>query len=498
VRVRALVGSVVLVLVGVGCSSSAKQASPVRAGAGGVGIAGLDLSGPNGVSAVGSATQKVPADRAFVVVARGDDGFSSSSGSSFTIGPGGAPVSVPTSTTVAPAQEHDAVRAALRPLGIASDAIGFSLPDSSGSNGPAGSGVVQVEVPVAKLPKIGIAVVTAIKNVVGTTRGQGLRFAIRDCTAVLSTARDKAVADAHTRAQALATAAGVALGDLTAVSEQPAQASPFAYLASGGQGLCGSSAADVVTTASNTPIAALDAKPEVELRESVSATYALAASSPRTIAAVGVGEESAPADAADIVILPQSASDPTTLGQPNKIDSPEVLRALAAFGVTKTEVEVEDAAGLSPFSSLPSSSYVRVHVTVAQLKAIGSKIVGAVQSVVGTDSTAGVLFSASNCSDLLARARADAVADAGRRVDKLARAANVHAGAIVGVAEVSAVAYVPSVDPCHPDLSSLSTLGLLTGLSSATGSGLPSLSSLDATPKVTEQVSLSINRAMSS
>jgi hypothetical protein len=167
VRVRALVGSLVLVLVGVGCSSSAKQASPVRAGAGGVGIAGLDLSGPSGVNAVGSATQKVPADRAFVVVARGDRGFSSSSGSSSTIGPGGAPVSVPTSTTVAPAQEHDAVRAALRPLGIASDAIGFSLQDSSGINGPAGSGVVQVEVPVAKLPKIGIDARTADGAVVG-------------------------------------------------------------------------------------------------------------------------------------------------------------------------------------------------------------------------------------------------------------------------------------------------------------------------------------------
>lgn len=191
-------------------------------------------------------------------------------------------------------------------------------------------------------------------------------------------------------------------------------------------------------------------------------------------------------------------SDPTTLGQPNKIDSPKVLRALAPFGVAKTEVEVEDAAGLSPFSSLPSSSYVRVHVTVAQLKAIGSEIVGAVQAIVGTDSTAGVLFIASNCSDLLARARADAVADAGRRVDKLARAANVHTGAIVGVAEVSALAYFPNLDPCHPDLSLLSTLGLLTGLSSATGSGLPSLSGLDATPKVTEHVSLTVNRAMSS
>jgi hypothetical protein len=173
VRVRALVGSLVLVLVGVGCSSSAKQASPVRAGAGGVGIAGLDLSGPSGVNAVGSATQKVPADRAFVVVARGDRGFSSSSGSSSTIGPGGAPVSVPTSTTVAPAQEHDAVRAASRPLGIASDAIGFSLQDSSGINGPAGSGVVQVEVPVAKLPKIGIAVLGLLTGLSSAT-GSGL------------------------------------------------------------------------------------------------------------------------------------------------------------------------------------------------------------------------------------------------------------------------------------------------------------------------------------
>jgi uncharacterized protein YggE len=499
VRVRALVGSVVLVLVGAGCSSSAKQATPVRANAAGIGVAGLDLTGPNGVTAIGSATQTVPADRAFVLVGRGDGGSTAIGGPNITIGPDGAPVSV-SSTTVAPTKEHDAIRAALRPLGIANDAIEFSLPDSSGGGVPVPSGVVQVEVPVAKLPQIGTAVVSAIEKVVGTIGGQGLRFAVRDCTTALSTARDKAVADAHKRAQALATAAGVKLGDLASVSEQPAPAFPFSYLANGGQAVCGSSAASLVVTSSSTPVAELDAKPEVELHESVLATYALGASSVRTIAAAGVGEKSGPADAADIVIVPQfqSVSDPFASSQSNKIDSVFVLRALASLGIAKTDVEVENAISLSSFSSSPSSSYVRVHVTVARLKAIGAKIVDAVKAIVGTDSTSGVLFSGSNCDNLLARARTDAVADAGKRIDKLARAANVHPGAIVGVAEVRGIVSLPDIDPCHPDVSSLSSSGLLSGLSYVTGSGLPSLVGLDATPKVTEQVSLSVNRGMSS
>jgi uncharacterized protein YggE len=421
-----------------------------------------------------------------------------------TIGPNGSPILTSPGTTAA-ANDHDKIRAALLPLGIPSTAIAFSRPDSSGNSPDPSASTMQVEVPVAQLPKIATAVVAAIGEAGVKLTAQGLRFAVLDCTAALSTARNDAVADAHKRAQGLATAAGVTLGALTSVTEQPLQASPLSYLSSNGQSPCGRSSVAPDTTSGNVPMAALDAKPEVELTESISVSYALGATGDRTIAAVGDGEVSGPADAADIVVLPSSNtgfSSPLPTLSPSssaKIDRTRVLHALMPLGLATKDVEVENPNNLSVFSGASSSSYVRVHVTVARLAAIGTKIVSAVRTVVGADAASGVIFSASNCSDLLARARAAAAADAGKRLDKLAVAAHVKAGGIVGVAEVGTNVYFPSIDPCHPDLDSVVGNGLLSALASgSSGGAIPTLSGLDATPKVTEQVSLSINRALSS
>jgi uncharacterized protein YggE len=385
-------------------------------------------------------------------------------------------------STTAAANDHAQIRAALRPLGIASTAIDFSRPDPSGNSGPPNSATVQVEVPAAKLPKIATAVVAANKRAGVTVASEGMRFAVLDCTAAISTARDKAIADAHKRAEGLATAAGVTLGEVTSVTEDPAQSSPVAYFSNGVGAPCGRSSVTQNTGISSAPVAALGAKPEVELNESIAVSYALPATDERTIATVGVGEASGPADAADILILPSSNIDFSSPSSHQQIDRARVLRALAPLGVAKKSVEVENPTNPSLLSAVTSTPYVRVHVTVARLHAIGTKIVAVVQSFVGSDGSSGVVFSASNCTTLLARARAAAAADAGKRLDKLALAAKVKAGPIVGVAEVASSVYFPSVDPCNPDLDSLSGTGLISQLASGSGGdGIPTLFGLDAT-----------------
>ena len=496
-RVRSLAGMVVVAVIAAGCGSSASKATPPAAGIGAVSFGGLGSSGPIGVVAVGSATQEVAADLAFVVVSTGSGfgGVSSSTGP-VTFGPNGQPI-FPTPTTAVAANDHGAVRNALRTLGIASDAIEFSVADPSGVLPNSGNGTVQVEVPVGKLPAIATSVVTALTQV-GVSGSTGLRFGVLDCTAALSTARSKALADARTRAQGLATAAGVTLGALTAVSESSAQSSSLAYLSNGGQSQCGRSAFQNISGLSDsfqTPLAALTAKPQVELSESISVAYALA-TAPRTMAAVGEGEATGPADAGDIFVVPQEGPsiDPTT--PTSVIDEARVVGALAPLGITNQQVEVENPASVSQIVN-PGSAYVRVHVTVAQLKSIGSKIVASVESVIGTSAASGVLFSASNCTALATRARVAAARDAGLRLDKLAATAKVHLGAIVGVSDAELSVYLPAIDPCKPDLSS-SNFSVVSQLLSGGGSTSPSLSPIDATPSVTEHVSLSISRAMTS
>jgi len=496
-----LVVVILLALVGAGCSSSSKKSAAARGGAV-VGLGTIQPTGSTGVVAVGSAKQTVPADLAFVVVEDANNGLpigNPTISGGISIGPNGAPILPNPNPSTTAAHDHDKVRAALRPLGIASPAIEFSGPDPSGNSGDPNAGTTQIEVPVAKLPKIATAVVAALEKAGVTVGGKGLRFAVLDCAAALSTARDKAIADAHQRAQALATAAGVKLGELTSMTEQPVQSSPLAYLAGNGQSPCGRASVADTSDIANLSLAALGAKPEVELTESISVSYALAATADRTIAAIGNGEVSGPADAADIVILPSPNIDLSGPAPATKIDSARVLRLLAPLGVAKKDVEVENPNTLSVLQEVSSSSYVRVHVTVERLHAVGAKIVNAVQSVAGAGSSSGVIFSASNCSTLLARARAAAAVDAGKRLDKLALAAHVKTGDIVGVAEVGANVYFPDVDPCHPDLDSLSGNGVLSALASgSSGGGIPTLTGLDANPQVTEQASLSVNRALTS
>ena len=126
-RVRSLAGMVVVAVIAAGCGSSASKATAPAAAVGAISVGGLGSSGPIGVIAVGSATQQVAADLAFVVVSTGSGvGGAISSSPPISFGPNGQPI-FPTPTT-AVAANSDAE------LSVYLPAIDPCKPDLSSSN----------------------------------------------------------------------------------------------------------------------------------------------------------------------------------------------------------------------------------------------------------------------------------------------------------------------------------------------------------------------------
>lgn len=155
-RVRGVVASVLLCCAfATGCSSSGKPSASDVAAGGGLGLGGA----PSGVTAGGSARQTVPADLAFVVV--GLSGNGSNGSSQFITGSNGAPIPVPTENPNAKNPDHKAIRAAITSLGLPQDAVEFSAESSNFGNADS---VVEIEVPVAKLPNIAHDVVDAVRK----------------------------------------------------------------------------------------------------------------------------------------------------------------------------------------------------------------------------------------------------------------------------------------------------------------------------------------------
>jgi hypothetical protein len=368
VRVRGIVGSA-LVCAGLiaGCSSNSKTSPPSVSGGTGGGLGGV----PSGITASGTARQTVPADLAFVVVGLSGDS-NSGLNQTFISGGNGSPVPVPTENPSAKNADHKAIRTAVTALGLPKDAVEFSAASSSFGNGES---VVEVEVPVAKLPKIAHDVVDAIGKAGATISGQGLRLSVRDCATALTSARTKALANARASAQSLADAGGVSLGQLVSVSEASQSASSvLSYF--GGTNPCGRG--EIPDLSGPTPrLVALDAPARVDLTESVAATFALRGTSTRTLGAIGQGEKTGPADAADIIVVPDNSGGVDPSGNPTTtthIDKAAVVRALRPFGVAAKDVEVDNPPSISLESSISGSAYIRVHVTVAQLEKSGHQI----------------------------------------------------------------------------------------------------------------------------
>ncbi len=476
-------GPVALALVLAGCGSGGSTKSTGTSGA------PADPGAPRGLVADGTATQKVRADLAFVVVEPENSGGS---------------ISFPPSSAADPSAQRAGLLARLRTLGLPDTALHMEN-GSVLSSGVGGETRLRVEVPVAKLPGIASDVSKAIDAVMGTTDVAGLRFAVEDCAAALSTARVDAVKDARRHAEGLARAADVVLGQLRGVTEGPSDPLTAAYFAALGNGEpCGRSAIDALSVLSTygPPPQPLDAKPEVELTFSVSATFALADTADRTLTATGTGEVTGKADRAEIVVAQStlgesissssSGAQPTGSGSFTPADGDRITRALTALGVREDAVEVEAQGG--------RLRYVSATVPVDVLMKNGSKIVDAVNGVTGVLAPSGVLFISSACDDLVAQARARAMTDADKRLAGLARAAKVRSGPIVGLVEprgtVSPFATPP--DPCDVDLESLSSGGQIGDLlgGSAGLPGVPKLEAIDAEPKVTQRVSVTEVRAI--
>ncbi len=119
------------------------------------------------------------------------------------------------------------ILAALKAQGIADKDLqtqNFSINpqyeyDSSGNPTGAVSFIVDntLVATVRNLPKLGATLSSAVSA--GANNIYGISFGVQDPSALQATARDLAVADARARAEALAKAAGVTLGEVISISE---------------------------------------------------------------------------------------------------------------------------------------------------------------------------------------------------------------------------------------------------------------------------------------
>jgi uncharacterized protein YggE len=79
----------------------------------------------------------------------------------------------------------------------------------------------QVRVKVRNLPDLGNVLDALVRS--GSNQVSGISFGVDDPTGVLNQARNRAIADARSRAELYGQAAGVAVGKVLAISEQPVQ-----------------------------------------------------------------------------------------------------------------------------------------------------------------------------------------------------------------------------------------------------------------------------------
>jgi uncharacterized protein YggE len=123
-----------------------------------------------------------------------------------------------------------AVMRALRALGIAADDISTYAvnlypnydPDGSGTNGYAAEN--DIAVTVRDLSLVGRAIDAAVGA--GANLTSGVSFTLSDDNRGLTDALRRAVADARSKAEALADAAGTALGDVVSITESTGGISP--------------------------------------------------------------------------------------------------------------------------------------------------------------------------------------------------------------------------------------------------------------------------------
>jgi uncharacterized protein YggE len=353
-----------------------------------------------GVTALGRGTTTVSADEVYVVLSPGSDPFEF-----------GQTISE---------RDRTEIVAALEDVGVASEDIAIEV----GSPETGEPTEVHVELAVDQLPEMAKTVESTVEEVIGRVGTKGLVFGVSDCESVLGPARRAAAEDARSVAERLGDLFDFEVGSLRDVAE----AQDLATF----DGTVDPCALDRVSQFLNfygTELEEFNAKPELELAQSLTATYAIkGAQTAIGITATGRGHAAIPADRATVVIA-QSLN----IGGSSQVTDPlavDVLRErLVRDGIPARDVKIDGG-------GFVSGTIVQVRVDVDAVAKTGDRIVDAVEEVLGSVSDSGVVFSTSDCTKLVDLAEKAAAEDAEARIEGIADGAGVDVGAVVSAAEL--------------------------------------------------------------
>ena len=399
-------------------SSTTTMAIDVAASGGGVAIVPAEES-LAGLTVSVTGRTSVPADEVFVIVVPQPNDF----------GP------FPQGLT---SDDRTQIKAGMQTIGIPDDDTDFP-PGQIYS--PFGS-VVRVKVDPTELPEIGDQVLEVIEDVAGRSVASGLQFGVTDCNAAFRQAWTDAVETAEVRASALAASASTELGPIIAVSEGAVSNLFF-----------GAPIADPCDTESvnefqfETGFAPFDSDLTVEIEADLDVTYAFTdtVTTVPGITVVSKGLVRSEADEAYVVVAFESFGE-FGAEQISAEDRSAVFDALSVLGYGEDDVEVEN----QPFSDL---QVIQVELPASELVDAGDAIVDAVEDVMGRSALSGATFAHSNCEELLAKARNEAVNGGVARANVLASVAGVSLGGVQAIREVDVLSsFSPlPVDPCDED-----------------------------------------------
>lgn len=300
---------------------------------------------------------------------------------------------------------------------------------------------VSVVVPVADLKDRGPRIEAAIESVLGRSDTAGVQFFIGDCNRALEGLRRDGLRAAQEKARAIASAAGLTLGPVSALSEGLA---PFSF---GPPSDPCESAGGSVKTPRGGGLADYDAPPEVVAAVQLAVTYALGDTPPGLLAVTGVGSATARANEAYVIAAIHAGGFGP--GGPRPIaarDRDDLLQRLSALGIPADDLRIiESGQGPPPAIS--------VEVDLSRLAQQGEDVLDAIEAVFGRVDQRGVRFTHTNCLAVLAEAQKQALADARARAEALASVTGQRLGNISGVSTEVLVSPFegPIGDPCADD-----------------------------------------------
>ena len=326
-------------------------------------------------------------------------------------------------------KDRQAILDAAAGLGIPAEAVTFSGRSTYGGTR------VQANVPVQAVGTTGQQFADAVEKTLGRADATGVIFGLSDCGAPLAAVRRDAFQGAEAQARQLAESGALRLGPILSLSQQvtAGSASPYAVADP-----CNPSANDgpVVT------LQPLDAPAEVRVTVGVTGTWSVGnppgpPPARGELAALGRGSTTVKADEAYVVAI---LADEEEEGEvPSRRDRERLVDAIVRLGVDKDDIDIAIGSDYGPVTVL------QVETRLSDLERRGEQVEKAVQEVLRRPDVTGVRFWHSDCGQLLAKARKQAVGDARARAAALAEAGAVRLGDLVSVSEVSGL---PGSDPC--------------------------------------------------